>query len=193
MTAEPATDARPATRAGATGVTVHQATGEDLADVRTLLSGFLEWVRERYARDRWLTEAYFSVEAWQRELDSLPGPFVPERGGALLIARLDAVAVGTVSLRRLDPSRCEMKRMFVTGAGRGRGIGDRLVSEMITRARDLGYDEMLLDTGFRQHEAQRLYAKHGFLAIRPYYEVDERLATEGLRFMRLELGGRAGQ
>ena len=190
MAAHPRSDRSPATAKVGAGLRVSQAsTAEDLNNVRTLLSEFLSWVRVRYENERWLTDSYFRGGAWQRELDSLPGPYAAAQGGALLIARLDGQAVGTVALRRLDQGRCEMKRMFVADPARGLGVGDRLVVELITRARAFGYDEMVLDTGFRQHEAQHLYAKHGFLAIPPYSDVDERLATEGLRFMRLDLRG----
>ena len=112
----------------------------------------------------------------------------PVRRGELVVAYLEDRPVGTVALRALDRRRSEMKRLFVSDAARGLGLGDQLVETIIVRARQFGFDEMMLDTGFKQNEATRLYLKHGFKITAPYYDVDERLAAGGLTFMRKSLG-----
>ena len=53
-------------------------------------------------------------------------------------------------------------------------------------ARAIGYRTMLLDTSFRQREAQALYRRLGFRDIAPYYELPEELRS-WLVFMELPL------
>ena len=153
-------------------------------DVRDLWNEFRGWLAERYRGvDRWLVDTYFDPEGWSRELTELPGEYGPDRGGALLLATDGPRAIGVVAMRALDAETAEMKRMFVTASARGRGVAHRLVEATIASARTLGYRTLVLDTGFRQHEAFNLYRAHGFELSSPPYPVDDRLAEEGLTFM----------
>ena len=95
-------------------------------------------------------------------------------------------AVGCVALRQHDDESCEMKRMYVDDAGRGRGVGRALGEAVIQRARDLGYSAMVLDTSVEQHEAIGLYRSLGFQPVEPYYDVPERMRG-WLSFFRLAL------
>lgn len=79
-----------------------------------------------------------------------------------------------------------MKRMFVYPEFHGKGAGRALAEAVITKARDLGYSSMVLDTSFRQAEAQALYGRLGFDVIPPYYDLPEEL-RDWLVFMELRL------
>jgi GNAT superfamily N-acetyltransferase len=79
-----------------------------------------------------------------------------------------------------------MKRMFVSPQFHGLGIGKALAVAIIERGREMGYSEMLLDSGARQHEAHGLYRRLGFVDTVPYYDLPQEL-RDWLVFMRLDL------
>jgi GNAT superfamily N-acetyltransferase len=160
-------------------------TSEQLDHVRNLMRAFVSWHRQRHHEDIQLIDQYFSSAAFEAELASLPGKYVPPTG-QLLLASFDGVDAGCVALREIDGAACEMKRMFVYPQLHGKGIGRALAEEIIDQARDLGYTCMRLDTSIRQNEAQTLYQRLGFQVIQPYYELPEELRN-WLVFMELKL------
>jgi ribosomal protein S18 acetylase RimI-like enzyme len=109
---------------------------------------------------------------------------LPEGYEALLVARLGGGAVvGCVALKHLEDGVCEMKRLYVRPAARGSGAGRRLVEASITRARELGYRAMRLDTLPTMGAAQALYGSLGFREIERYNENP----IEGVLFFELDL------
>jgi GNAT superfamily N-acetyltransferase len=128
-------------------------SAEDLDEVRRLFGEFVAWHHQRQRENAGLVGAYFDDAACQAELETLPGAYAATEGGALLLAWDDGAALGCVALRQLGEDSCEMKRMYVGDAIRGRGLGRALGEAVLQRARDLGYREMYLDTSVEQHEA----------------------------------------
>lgn len=86
-------------------------------------------------------------------------------GGAFIVGFEDDVAVCCGGIKRLPDGACEIKRMFVVPAARGRGVARALLSELEQRARHLGYTVARLDTGPRQMRAQRMYERAGYVPI----------------------------
>jgi GNAT superfamily N-acetyltransferase len=68
-------------------------------------------------------------------------------------------------LKRLDDEACEIKRMYVVPAARGRGLGRMLLEALEGEARRLGYAIARLDTGVHQPGAQRMYERAGYEPI----------------------------
>jgi putative acetyltransferase len=165
-------------------------SGEELDEARRLFVEFVGWHHQRQEQNAGLVAAYFDQAAWQAELDTLPGAYAATEGGALLVAWDHGSALGCVALRPLDDESCEMKRMYVEDAGRGRGVGRALGEAIVQRARDLDYSAICLDTSVEQHEAIGLYRSLGFEECEPYHELPE--AMRGwLTFFRKELRGRS--
>jgi putative acetyltransferase len=103
------------------------------------------------------------------ELAGLPGAYA-QPAGCVLLAEDAGAAVACVALRPLAGDVCEMKRLYVAPAGRGRGWGRLLVARIIAAARERGYARMRLDTAPMMTPAIRLYRASGFVEIAPYCE-----------------------
>ena len=101
------------------------------------------------------------------ELRSLPEEYGPPDGDFLL-ASVAGEIVGCAGLRRFGPGIGEMKRLYVTPAGRGRGVGRILAERIVTLARDRGHASLVLDTLPLMREARALYRTMGFRPIEPY-------------------------
>jgi GNAT superfamily N-acetyltransferase len=108
-------------------------------------------------------------QGFDAELANLPGAYALPRG-RLLLAIKGEVAAGCVAVRPLDENVCEMKRLFVSPAFRGQGLGRRLAERVIDEARTAGYATIRLDTLPRMHDAIRLYRFLGFTPCPAYYE-----------------------
>ncbi len=88
--------------------------------------------------------------------------------GVTLVLLADRLAVGCGSLRVLDPTTAEVKRMFVVAEARGRGHARRILSALEERARSLGCARVVLDTAAPLHEAAAMYLREGYLEIARY-------------------------
>ncbi|KAH7071993.1 acyl-CoA N-acyltransferase [Paraphoma chrysanthemicola] len=95
------------------------------------------------------------------------------------------VVIGSVALRSF-PARstptCELKRLYIVPSARGSGVSKMLMDEVLNKARELGYGEMLLDTLSSMTAARKLYEGYGFRETEKYYD-----SVEGAAFYRLLL------
>jgi len=107
-------------------------------------------------------------QGFDHELTTLPERYAPPSGRVLLA--LDAgVAAGCIALREIGPGPiCEMKRLYVRPARRGKGLGRLLTQRLVNEARAIGYERMRLDTSHDMTAAQSLYEKLGFRRIDRY-------------------------
>ena len=160
-------------------------SSEQLDEVRALMNSFIALHKDWYPEDALLIDAYFDARAFEEELESLPGKYVPPRG-QLLLATFDGVATGYVALREIDSASCEMKRMFVYPRFPGKGVGRALGESIVQQGKSLSYRTMRLNTSIRQDEAKALYERLDFKKIPPYSELPEAL-REWLVFMELQL------
>jgi len=143
----------------------------DLDEVRTLFREYAESLG-----------VDLSFQDFEREYAGLPGEYVPPRG-ELLLGRWDGAAAGCVALRPLEREVCEMKRLYLRDAFRGRGIGRALADATVAAARARGYARMRLDSLPSMAAAITLYRAMGFREIAPY----RTNPIAGTKFMELEL------
>jgi putative acetyltransferase len=99
---------------------------------------------------------------YESEFAALPGKYAEPAGRILLAWQGDAV-VGCAALRPVDDGSCELKRVYVRPAARGRNVGRALVERMILEAREQGYSTMCLDVLPEFEAAQQLYHSLGFV------------------------------
>jgi len=122
------------------------------------------------------------VQNFDEEFKSLPGQYSPP-DGCILVALWGSELAGCVALRGLNTSGCEMKRLFVRPAFRGREIGLALASAIIEQARSRGYAYMRLDTLPTMKTAISIYRALNFKEIKPY--TNEKIP--GARYFELAL------
>jgi GNAT superfamily N-acetyltransferase len=96
-----------------------------------------------------------------------PEELSPPTGGFVLLEEDGRVVAGG-GVKRLDDRACELKRMYVVPAARGRGVGRELLAALEDLARDLGYAVARLDTGAKQPRARRMYERAGYVAVPDY-------------------------
>lgn len=72
--------------------------------------------------------------------------------------------------KRFDGEACELKRMVVDAAWRGRGLGRAVAQAVVEDAWRHGARRILLDTTPEMVAARSLYASLGFREIPAYYE-----------------------
>ncbi|MFY9561101.1 MAG: GNAT family N-acetyltransferase [Terriglobales bacterium] len=109
-------------------------------------------------------------QGFDEEVKNLPGAYAPPTG-RLLLARDAGHAAGCVALRCLEDRICEMKRLYVRPADRGKSLGRLLVDRVIAEARQIGYQRMRLDTiESSMQDAIALYRRRGFQEIPAYRE-----------------------
>ena len=106
-------------------------------------------------------------QGFEDELATLPGKYA-EPQGRVLLAEDDGQALGCVAMRPLEGALCEMKRLYVRPAGRGRHLGRQLAAAICRAAKEGGYTRMRLDTLSSMQAAQQLYRSLGFERIAPY-------------------------
>ena len=135
-----------------------KSSAEELEQVKSLFREYASWL-----------SVDLSFQRFEEELLALPDNYAAPIG-ALFMAKVDGLAAGCVAVRRFDNTTCEMKRLFVRDAYKGRGIGKQLAAKAVEAGKALGYHRMLLDTLAHMRPAIDLYTSLGFQPIAAYYD-----------------------
>lgn len=77
-------------------------------------------------------------------------------------------AVGCGAFKEFSTDVAEVKRMFVKPEHRGKRIAALILTEIESWASELGFQECILETGFKQPEAIALYKREGYEVIPNY-------------------------
>jgi ribosomal protein S18 acetylase RimI-like enzyme len=132
-------------------------TGEEIAGAKKLIIEYAKWLN--------LDLVFQNIDD---ELDNFPEKY-KEPEGAFVIAKENDNIIGCAGIRKLEPKICEMKRLFVNDANKGKGIGGKLVEIIIEEAKIKKYEIIRLDTINTMAAALNIYYKNGFYEIEPYY------------------------
>ncbi len=131
----------------------------------------IDTAREMFSEyQRWLN-VDLCFQDFETELAGLPGKYRPP-AGEIYIARDEGAVAGIIAIRPVgkpDEKMCEMKRLYVRPAWRGRGLGKQLAMLALEFAGEAGYRRMVLDTLPHLEAAKSMYARMGFGEMAPYY------------------------
>ena len=86
-------------------------------------------------------------------------------GSIYFVAEADGVLLGGGGIyptQNLPAGTCELVKLYLSNAARGKGIGKLLMEKCFTAAKDLGYKKMYLETMPELNIAVPMYEKMGF-------------------------------
>jgi GNAT superfamily N-acetyltransferase len=137
------------------------------------------WDDPRAVELRRLMDLEMTARYTDPDAEPEPAEWVARRTAALavhpedvratvLVLDADGTPLAHAVLRELRGD-WEVKRVIVTAASRGRGIGRALMAHLEVLARAGGAPRLILQTGNRQPDAVALYEKVGYTPI-PIYE-----------------------
>ena len=99
----------------------------------------------------------------------------------VIVAYVDGVPAGCGAIKHTVDNCMEIKRMYVVGEHRGRGIAKLILNALETWSVELGFNRCVLETGKSQPEAISLYRKVGYVLIDnygPYIGVENSVCME---------------
>ncbi|MCK6411915.1 MAG: carbonate dehydratase [Azonexus sp.] len=158
-----------------------------MIEVRTLTAQdtpALEQVRQYFRNYAGWLGVDLSYQGFDQEMASLPGSYAAPNG-RLFFAEYGGQPAGCVGVRPLPDSDgvCEMKRLYVEPAFRGKSVGRALALAAIKAAKEIGYKRLMIDTLPSMRMAVKLYRELGFSDAPGYYQT----SVEGTMFLALNL------
>ena len=91
-----------------------------------------------------------------------------ERGGAFYVLEEKAGSIiGAYGLCPVDKAACELRKMYLHSSFRRKGFGKLLLDSAIAKARQIGFERMILETASVLKEAIGLYKSYGFVEYQP--------------------------
>jgi ribosomal protein S18 acetylase RimI-like enzyme len=135
---------------------------------------------EQLNRD-WI-ESYFVLEEADRAIFADPPGAILDPGGQIFFVVEGDTVLGTCAVLRHSSTDCEIAKMAVAPAARGRGLGDLLMEASIEFARQTGARRIIIVSNTVLVPAIRLYRKHGFVEVP--LESDGRYQRANIRLER---------
>ncbi len=112
------------------------------------------------------------------DLDDIQANYIDENG-AFLVTVVNGQVVGSGALKQLEEGICEIKRLWFLPEYQGKGLGYRLMQELLAIARQKGYRMARLETApAYQKRAYEFYRHLGFYDIPRYGDEDDDIGME---------------
>ncbi len=96
------------------------------------------------------------------DLEDLESNYSRAGGWFGVLVNSEGRILASVGLRRVDAATAELRKMYMEGQFRGRGLGRSLLERALTEARVRGFRKVTLETATVLREAVSLYERHGF-------------------------------
>src|SRR5687767_8245019 len=84
------------------------------------------------------------------DMDNIQQNYIDNGGVFLIITEHDQI-IGTGAIRQMDKETCELKRLWLLFDYHGKGLGYRMMQELLSFARGKGYSRVRLETD-REHQ-----------------------------------------
>jgi putative acetyltransferase len=127
----------------------------------------LDEVREIFIEYADFLQVDLCFQDFEKELHTLHEVYFPPKG-CIILAKENKQVQGCIALKPIGDNVCEMKRLYVRPAARGKALGKQLVEELIDFATKAGYKTMKLDTISTLKDAIKLYRAKGFVETEAY-------------------------
>lgn len=96
-----------------------------------------------------------------KDLDSIEESYFANNGFFGVVEEGGSI-VATVGLHKVDDVTCELRKMYSFPSQRGKGLGKAMIEFALSKAKELGYKRVVLETASPLKEAIALYKKYGF-------------------------------
>ena len=97
--------------------------------------------------------------------DALFELFQAAEGSNYFVVELNGQVAGGAGIfptNQLPHATCELVKMYLSAAARGKGIGKQLIAKCLARAKELDYKQVYLESSSELRQAIGLYEKFGF-------------------------------
>ena len=122
--------------------------------------------KERLPLDEYI--AYHEEHGNVKDLDDIQKNYF-ENGGVFLVVVDENKVIGMGAIRQLEDKVCELRRLWLLIEYHGKGLGYRLMMELLQYAREMGYEKIRLETApVYLKRATAFYRRLGFYEIPPY-------------------------
>ena len=124
--------------------------------------------------------AFYESRNQLYDMDTIQQTYFENDGIFLVMTNQDQI-IGTGAIRKLDEEICELKRVWLMFEYHGKGLGYRIIQELLAFAREKGYQRIRLETDRDdQRRAYDLYKRLGFYEIPRYSDNEDDAAMEML-------------
>ncbi len=122
--------------------------------------------------------AHYEAQGALHDMDDIQNSYF-QNNGVFLVMTDDEQIIGTGAIRKIDVEICELKRLWLLFGYHGKGLGYRMMQELLSFARAKGYHRMRLETDqSAQRRAFEFYKRLGFSEIPRYSDNEDDVAME---------------
>lgn len=131
---------------------VRSATNADCEKIQQLVFGILK----EYGLQA-------DLDGTDKDIFDIEENYLKPGGHFEVVEGPDGEILGSIGLYPLNNETIELRKMYFAPSIRGRGLGKKLLSRMIEKARNLGYLRVYLETASVLKQAVHLYERAGFV------------------------------
>ena len=101
------------------------------------------------------------------DLKDIEHSYFGQGGTFYVLEEKDGSIIGAYGLHPVEKQKCELRKMYLHSAYRGEGLGRLLLESALSKARQMGFKKMVLETASVLKEAITLYRTYGFVEYKP--------------------------
>lgn len=102
-------------------------------------------------------------EGTDKDLLDLNESYFKNNGWFEIIEDQQKRIIGSYGLFKINAEICELRKMYLYPEFQGLGFGKKMLNKAVSKAKELGYKEIILETNKLLNQAIGLYKKYGFV------------------------------